>query len=179
MEQNGPGLEYRVTWRPQGAPVEREEETVTNHTLRVMTSSVYAPYEVQVQAVNHLGAGPAPQAVVLYSGEDCKCRPRFRPAPAPQGAAAPGAENLAGVPASGPAAGQVVSVGGGRNMRKVLLVPKSPMQLSLHGESVQAAEQHGRPEAPGPICPQAAKAMRQSVPCTVPGLGCLRPSWRP
>lgn len=80
MEQNGPGLEYRVTWRPQGAPVEREEETVTNHTLRVMTSSVYAPYEVQVQAVNHLGAGPAPQAVVLYSGEDCKCRPRLRPA---------------------------------------------------------------------------------------------------
>ncbi|XP_039692758.1 neural cell adhesion molecule L1-like protein [Pteropus medius] len=70
MEQNGPGLEYRVTWKPQGAPVEREEETVRNHTLRVMTSSVYAPYEVQVQAVNHLGAGPAPQAVVLYSGED-------------------------------------------------------------------------------------------------------------
>ncbi|XP_073087041.1 neural cell adhesion molecule L1-like protein isoform X3 [Manis javanica] len=70
MEQNGPGLEYRVTWKPQGAPVEWEEETVTNHTLRVMTPTVYAPYDVQVQAINHLGSGPAPQSVILYSGED-------------------------------------------------------------------------------------------------------------
>ncbi|KAF4024062.1 hypothetical protein G4228_015864, partial [Cervus hanglu yarkandensis] len=70
MEQNGPGLEYRVTWKPQGAPVEWEEETVTNHTLRVMTPAVYAPYDVQVQAINHLGSGPEPQSVILYSGED-------------------------------------------------------------------------------------------------------------
>lgn len=70
MEQNGPGLEYRVTWKPQGAPVEWEEETVTNHTLRVMTPTVYAPYDVQVQAINRLGSGPEPQSVVLYSGED-------------------------------------------------------------------------------------------------------------
>uniref|UniRef100_A0A286ZZM6 Neural cell adhesion molecule L1-like protein n=2 Tax=Sus scrofa TaxID=9823 RepID=A0A286ZZM6_PIG len=70
MEQNGPGLEYRVTWKPQGALVEWEEETVTNHTLRVMTPAVYAPYDVQVQAINHLGSAPDPQSVVLYSGED-------------------------------------------------------------------------------------------------------------
>ncbi|XP_077626284.1 neural cell adhesion molecule L1-like protein isoform X2 [Crocuta crocuta] len=70
MEQNGPGLEYRVMWKPQGAPVEWEEETVTNHTLRVMTPTVYAPYDVQVQAINHLGSGPEPQSVILYSGED-------------------------------------------------------------------------------------------------------------
>ncbi|XP_037377827.1 neural cell adhesion molecule L1-like protein [Talpa occidentalis] len=70
MEQNGPGLEYRVTWKPQGASVEWGEETVTNHTLRVMTSAVYAPYEVQVQAINQLGAGPEPPSVTLYSGED-------------------------------------------------------------------------------------------------------------
>ncbi|XP_069329927.1 neural cell adhesion molecule L1-like protein isoform X1 [Eulemur rufifrons] len=70
MEQNGPGLEYRVTWKPQGAPVEWEEETVTNHTLRVMTPTVYAPYDVQVQAINRLGSGPEPQSVILYSGED-------------------------------------------------------------------------------------------------------------
>ncbi|XP_019511054.1 PREDICTED: neural cell adhesion molecule L1-like protein [Hipposideros armiger] len=70
MEQNGPGLEYRVTWKPQGASVEWEEETVTNHTLRVMTPTVYAPYEVQVQATNSLGAGPEPQPVILFSGED-------------------------------------------------------------------------------------------------------------
>lgn len=72
MEQNGPGLEYRVSWKPQGAPEEWEEETVTNHTLRVMTPTVYAPYDVQVQAVNQLGSGPEPQPVTLYSGEDCK-----------------------------------------------------------------------------------------------------------
>ncbi|XP_051010962.1 neural cell adhesion molecule L1-like protein isoform X3 [Acomys russatus] len=70
MEQNGPGLEYRVSWKPQGAPEEWEEETVTNHTLRVMTPSVYAPYDVQVQAINQLGSGPEPQSVTLYSGED-------------------------------------------------------------------------------------------------------------
>ncbi|XP_053456209.1 neural cell adhesion molecule L1-like protein isoform X1 [Nycticebus coucang] len=70
MEQNGPGLEYRVTWKPQGAPVEWEEETVTNHTLRVMTPTVYAPYDVKVQAVNQLGSGPEPLSVTLYSGED-------------------------------------------------------------------------------------------------------------
>ncbi|XP_021495047.1 neural cell adhesion molecule L1-like protein isoform X3 [Meriones unguiculatus] len=70
MEQNGPGLEYRVSWKPQGAPEEWEEETVTNHTLRVMTPTVYAPYDVQVQAINQLGSGPEPQTVTLYSGED-------------------------------------------------------------------------------------------------------------
>ncbi|XP_012980468.1 neural cell adhesion molecule L1-like protein isoform X3 [Mesocricetus auratus] len=70
MEQNGPGLEYRVSWKPQGAPEEWEEETVTNHTLRVMTPTVYAPYDVQVQAINQLGSGPEPQSVTLYSGED-------------------------------------------------------------------------------------------------------------
>ncbi|CAO2606047.1 Neural cell adhesion molecule L1-like protein [Lemmus lemmus] len=70
MEQNGPGLEYRVSWKPQGAPEEWEEETVTNHTLRVMTPTVYAPYDVQVQAINQLGSGPEPQPVTLYSGED-------------------------------------------------------------------------------------------------------------
>ncbi|XP_036037092.1 neural cell adhesion molecule L1-like protein isoform X3 [Onychomys torridus] len=70
MEQNGPGLEYRVSWKPQGAPEEWEEEIVTNHTLRVMTPTVYAPYDVQVQAINQLGSGPDPQPVTLYSGED-------------------------------------------------------------------------------------------------------------
>lgn len=76
MEQNGPGLEYRVSWKPQGPTGEWQEETVREHSLRVMTSAVYAPYEVQVQAVNHQGAGPEPQAVVLYSGEDCKWCPK-------------------------------------------------------------------------------------------------------
>lgn len=70
MEQSGPGLEYRVAWKPQGALAEWEEETVTEHTLRVMTPAVYAPYDVQVQAINRLGAGPEPQPVLLYSGED-------------------------------------------------------------------------------------------------------------
>ncbi|XP_038175763.1 neural cell adhesion molecule L1-like protein isoform X3 [Arvicola amphibius] len=70
MEQNGPGLEYRVSWKPQGAPEEWEEETVTNHTLRVMTPTIYAPYDVQVQAINQFGSGPEPQPVTLYSGED-------------------------------------------------------------------------------------------------------------
>ncbi|XP_036905424.1 neural cell adhesion molecule L1-like protein isoform X1 [Sturnira hondurensis] len=70
VEQNGPGLEYRVAWRPQGTSAEWEEETVREHSLRVMTPAVYAPYDVRVQAVNRLGAGPEPLPVTLYSGED-------------------------------------------------------------------------------------------------------------
>lgn len=70
MEQNGPGLEYRVSWRSQESSGEWQEETVTNHSLRVMTSAVFAPYHVQVQAINQLGVGPEPQVVTLYSGED-------------------------------------------------------------------------------------------------------------
>lgn len=61
-----------MAWKPLGASGEWEEETVREHSLRVMTPAIYAPYEVQVQALNHLGAGPQPQSVVLHSGEDCK-----------------------------------------------------------------------------------------------------------
>ncbi|XP_044512756.1 neural cell adhesion molecule L1-like protein [Gracilinanus agilis] len=70
MEQNGPGLEYRVTWRQQGVPSEWSDELATDNTLRVMTSSVFTPYDVKVQAINQLGSGPEPQTITVYSGED-------------------------------------------------------------------------------------------------------------
>ncbi|XP_072454750.1 neural cell adhesion molecule L1-like protein isoform X4 [Notamacropus eugenii] len=70
MEQNGPGLEYRVTWRQQGVPSEWSDELATDNTLRVMTSSVFTPYDVKVQAINQLGSGPEPQTITVYTGED-------------------------------------------------------------------------------------------------------------
>ncbi|XP_068940181.1 neural cell adhesion molecule L1-like protein isoform X4 [Petaurus breviceps papuanus] len=70
MERNGPGLEYRVTWRQQGVPSEWSDELATDNTLRVMTSSVFTPYDVKVQAINQFGSGPEPQTITVYSGED-------------------------------------------------------------------------------------------------------------
>ncbi|XP_074054808.1 neural cell adhesion molecule L1-like protein isoform X4 [Macrotis lagotis] len=70
MERNGPGLEYRVTWRQQGVPSEWSDELATDNTLRVMTSSVFTPYDVKVQAINQYGSGPEPQTITVYSGED-------------------------------------------------------------------------------------------------------------
>ncbi|NXK86875.1 NCHL1 protein, partial [Formicarius rufipectus] len=70
LERNGPGLEYRVSWRQQGLHTDWSEETVKKHSLTVRNTPTFVPYEIKVQAVNHLGAGPEPNVTVGYSGED-------------------------------------------------------------------------------------------------------------
>ncbi|XP_051644584.1 neural cell adhesion molecule L1-like protein isoform X1 [Manacus candei] len=70
VERNGPGLEYKVSWRQQGVRTDWNEETVKKHSLTVRNTPTFVPYEIKVQAVNNLGAGPEPNVTIGYSGED-------------------------------------------------------------------------------------------------------------
>ncbi|XP_074860930.1 neural cell adhesion molecule L1-like protein isoform X1 [Carettochelys insculpta] len=70
MEQNGPGLEYKVSWRQQGVETDWNEETVKKHSLTLKNTPTFVPYDIKVQAVNNLGSGPEPNVTTGYSGED-------------------------------------------------------------------------------------------------------------
>ncbi|KAJ6668261.1 hypothetical protein lerEdw1_015638 [Lerista edwardsae] len=69
MEQNGPGLEYKVNWRQQDS-AEWEEETVKKNVLILKNTPTFVPYDIKVQAVNNLGYGPEPSSITGYSSED-------------------------------------------------------------------------------------------------------------
>ncbi|XP_041081097.1 neural cell adhesion molecule L1-like protein isoform X13 [Polyodon spathula] len=70
IEQNGPGLEYKVSWRRKGVEDNWNEEIVKRHSFFIRNTPTFEPYEIQIQAVNHLGFGPRPKVVTGYSGED-------------------------------------------------------------------------------------------------------------
>ncbi|XP_075794779.1 neural cell adhesion molecule L1-like protein isoform X5 [Pelodiscus sinensis] len=70
MEQNGPGLEYKVSWRQQGVETDWNEETVKKHSLTLRNTPTFVPYDIKVQAVNNFGSGPEPNVTTGYSGED-------------------------------------------------------------------------------------------------------------
>ncbi|XP_067398758.1 neural cell adhesion molecule L1-like protein isoform X3 [Emydura macquarii macquarii] len=70
MEQNGPGLEYKVSWRQQGVETDWNEETVKKHSLTLKNTPTFVPYEIKIQAVNNFGSGPEPNVTTGYSGED-------------------------------------------------------------------------------------------------------------
>ncbi|NWU18429.1 NCHL1 protein, partial [Cephalopterus ornatus] len=70
VERNGPGLEYKVSWRQRGVRTDWNEETVKKHSLTVRNTPTFVPYEIKVQAVNNLGSGPEPNITIGYSGED-------------------------------------------------------------------------------------------------------------
>ncbi|XP_028814994.1 neuronal cell adhesion molecule isoform X4 [Denticeps clupeoides] len=70
LQSNGPGLQYKVSWRQKNVD-EWLSSTVANVSkFTVSGTPTFVPYEVQVQAVNKHGAGPEPGTVVGYSGED-------------------------------------------------------------------------------------------------------------
>ncbi|XP_053234142.1 neural cell adhesion molecule L1-like protein isoform X1 [Podarcis raffonei] len=69
MEQNGPGLEYKVNWKQQDN-VEWDEETVKKHFLVLKNTPTFVPYDIKVQAVNSFGSGPEPNIITGYSSED-------------------------------------------------------------------------------------------------------------
>ncbi|XP_061474573.1 neural cell adhesion molecule L1-like protein isoform X2 [Rhineura floridana] len=69
IEQNGPGLEYKVTWRQQDN-AEWDEETVKKHFLVLKNTPTFVPYDIKVQAVNNFGSGPEPNIITGYSSED-------------------------------------------------------------------------------------------------------------
>uniref|UniRef100_A0A8B9HDX9 Cell adhesion molecule L1-like b n=1 Tax=Astyanax mexicanus TaxID=7994 RepID=A0A8B9HDX9_ASTMX len=70
MEHNGPGLEYKVSYRRQGSEEDWQEHMVKRHSFVVKNTPTFVPYEVKIQARNHAGWAPEPKTVVAYSGED-------------------------------------------------------------------------------------------------------------
>lgn len=68
---NGQGFMYKVSWREAGATDARwNSADVQSPPFFVNNTGKYAPFEIKVQAVNALGAGPPPDAKIGHSGED-------------------------------------------------------------------------------------------------------------
>lgn len=72
LEHNGPGLEYKVSYRQKDMEEEWQEHMVKRHSFVVKNTPTFVPYEVKIQAKNHAGWAPEPETIVAYSGEDCK-----------------------------------------------------------------------------------------------------------
>ncbi|KAM4022406.1 neural cell adhesion molecule L1-like protein isoform 2-T5 [Anomaloglossus baeobatrachus] len=69
-EQNGPGFEYRVSWRLQGAETNWHHKKVKRPQFTIKNTPAFVPYDIRVQAVNDIGAGPDPEIHTVHSGED-------------------------------------------------------------------------------------------------------------
>lgn len=72
MEHNGPGLEYKVSYRRRDVEEEWQEQIVKRHSFVVKNTPTFVPYEIKIQAKNHAGWAPEPETIVASSGEDCK-----------------------------------------------------------------------------------------------------------
>lgn len=72
IEHNGPGLEYKVSYRRQGTAEDWTEHMVKRHSFLVKNTPTFILYEIKIQAKNHAGWGPDPKIITAYSGEDCK-----------------------------------------------------------------------------------------------------------
>lgn len=72
IEHNGPGLEYKVSYRRQDVEEDWKENTVKRHSFVVKNTPTFVPYEIKIQAKNRQGFGPEPKLVTGYSGEDCE-----------------------------------------------------------------------------------------------------------
>ncbi|XP_059367032.1 neuronal cell adhesion molecule a isoform X10 [Carassius carassius] len=71
LESNGPGLQYKVSWRQKDLDQQWTSLNLANVSQYVVTGTpTFAPYEVTVQAVNDYGHGPRPGVAQGYSGED-------------------------------------------------------------------------------------------------------------
>lgn len=70
LEHNGPGLEYKVSYRRQDVEEDWKEHTVKRHSFVVQNTPTFVPYEVKIQAKNNQGWGPEPRIVSGFSGED-------------------------------------------------------------------------------------------------------------
>ncbi|XP_051568295.1 neural cell adhesion molecule L1-like protein isoform X3 [Myxocyprinus asiaticus] len=70
LEHNGPGLEYKVSYRRQGTEEDWTEHIVKRHSFVVKNTLTFVLYEIKIQAKNHAGWGPDPKIITAYSGED-------------------------------------------------------------------------------------------------------------
>ncbi|XP_057193664.1 neural cell adhesion molecule L1-like protein isoform X4 [Triplophysa rosa] len=69
IEHNGPGLEYKVSYRRQGTE-DWVEHIIKRHSFVVKNTPTFVLYEIKIQAKNHAGWGPDPKIITAYSGED-------------------------------------------------------------------------------------------------------------
>ncbi|TRY58156.1 hypothetical protein DNTS_014193 [Danionella cerebrum] len=74
MEHNGPGLEYKLSYRLLGVEDSWKEQMVKRHSFVVRGTPTFVPYEVKIQAFNNHGWAPQPKVVTGYSGEDSGMR---------------------------------------------------------------------------------------------------------
>ncbi|XP_072915112.1 neuronal cell adhesion molecule a isoform X2 [Hemitrygon akajei] len=71
VQHNGLGLTYKVSWRLKVGDDEWTSVMVANVSKYTVSGTPeFSPYELKVQAFNRLGAGPEPDVVIGYSGED-------------------------------------------------------------------------------------------------------------
>ncbi|XP_075947049.1 cell adhesion molecule L1-like a [Anarhichas minor] len=70
IEHNGPGLEYKVSYRKLDVDDVWREHLVKRHSFAVRNTSTFVPYEIKIQSRNSHGWGPDPNIVTGYSGED-------------------------------------------------------------------------------------------------------------
>nr|XP_025973470.1 neuronal cell adhesion molecule isoform X17 [Dromaius novaehollandiae] len=71
FQSNGPGLQYRVSWRQKDFDDEWTSVIVANVSKYIVSGTpTFVPYEIKVQALNDLGYAPEPSEVIGHSGED-------------------------------------------------------------------------------------------------------------
>ncbi|XP_024149497.1 neural cell adhesion molecule L1-like protein isoform X2 [Oryzias melastigma] len=69
-ESNGPGIEYKVSYRRLEVEDAWTEQLVQRPLYVVKGTPAFTPYEIKVHARNSFGWGPEPKVVTGYSGED-------------------------------------------------------------------------------------------------------------
>ncbi|XP_008109345.1 neuronal cell adhesion molecule isoform X24 [Anolis carolinensis] len=71
FQSNGPGLQYKVSWRQKDGDDEWTSVIVANVSRYIVSGTpTFTPYEIKVQGLNDLGPAPEPTTVIGHSGED-------------------------------------------------------------------------------------------------------------
>lgn len=76
QQQNAAGIHYKVSWRLHAKDTEWATEVLKDNgnvgvaVVHIPLNNFYTRYDVKVQAINEVGAGPESKAVVIYSAED-------------------------------------------------------------------------------------------------------------
>ncbi|XP_054420279.1 neuronal cell adhesion molecule isoform X10 [Pteronotus mesoamericanus] len=71
FESNGPGLQYKVSWRQKDGDDEWTSVVVANVSKYIVSGTpTFVPYLIKVQALNDIGFAPEPAVVMGHSGED-------------------------------------------------------------------------------------------------------------
>lgn len=70
---NGQDFQYKVYWREA-----QEKKQIWNSAyiksppFQINNTGTYTPFEIKVQALNTVGAGPSPESKIGHSGEDSR-----------------------------------------------------------------------------------------------------------